>query len=126
MKVKNISLAWITTAHLAQAKEFFRDDLGLDVSCDTEDMGWLEFSTPSKEGMMLGVAQMKAEEMHKPGQNAVLTFTVENIEEAKQELESRGVTFVGAICEVPGHVKLASFLDKDKNMFQLVEDLSQS
>lgn len=126
MKIKSISLGWITTKDLAQSKKFFTDVLGLNItSNDAEGWGWLELAPSTGQGMFLGVAQAQENETHKPGDNAVLTFTIEgDIVAAKKELEAKGLEFEGDILEVPGHVKLVSFFDKDHNRFQLVEDLS--
>ncbi|MBA2307038.1 VOC family protein [Candidatus Dependentiae bacterium] len=124
MKIKSISLGWISTSNLAEAKKFFQEDLGLKLTSDNEDMGWLELSSQGGEGITLGIADGSCEESPKPGSNTILTFTVDGkIEDAKKELEDRGVTFEGAIIEVPGHVKMVTFFDKDHNMFQLVEKL---
>ena len=121
MKIKDISLGWISTADISRAKKFFHEDLGLEISSDNEDMGWLELQPKGQQAMTLGIAQDQGQSPHKPGANAVLTFIVENIQEAKQELLDKGVTLEGDIHEVPGHVKLLSFFDKDHNRFQLVE-----
>ncbi len=117
-------MAWITTAHLAQAKKFFQDDLGLEVTSSHEEMGWLEFGPQGVDGMKLGVGAVCDEQpTHKPGDNAVLTFTVDNLDEAIDELKAKGVTFEGEVQEVPGHVRMIAFFDKDHNRFQLVEML---
>ena len=53
----------------------------------------------------------------------ILTFTVDDIEAAKKELEEKGVKFKTDIYEVPGHVKLVDFVDEDNNTYQLAQHL---
>jgi predicted enzyme related to lactoylglutathione lyase len=131
MKIKNISLAWVSTTDLKQAKNFFSDILGLKVSTASDEHGWLELHAKNDD-FLLGVGEVKAEHDHssfaattqinpvKPGQNAVITFEVPNIELAKIELESKNVR-VYDIVTIPGHVKMAFLQDFDGNFFQLVE-----
>ncbi len=123
MKVKSIDLGWITVSDLEKARKFFGDTLGLELTTSNEQLGWLELE--GKEGgAKLGVARAHEKEQHRPGSNTVLTLKVDNIEQAKQNLEVKGVKFLGGVIEIPGHVKLATFVDPDNNTFQLVEDLS--
>lgn len=118
MVVKKIGLAWITVADMNKAQRFFVDTLGLTLDTHAPEYGWMEVR--AQEGdFRLGVGLK--EQMNVS--NAVLTFDVDNMSESKKELERKGVTFVGDIQEVPGHVKLATFQDSDGNMFQLVEKL---
>lgn len=117
MAIKKIELGWITVANLQNSKKFFTD-IGLDLKEIKEEWGWMELE--GKEGgMRLGVGQ--ANEQTKPGHNAVLTFTVDNLATTKREMEAKGIPFIGEVLEVPGQVKMATFTDPDGNQFQLVE-----
>jgi predicted enzyme related to lactoylglutathione lyase len=119
MTIKKIELGWITVANFKKAQKFF-SDMGLTLKESNEEWGWMEFE--GKEGgMRLGVAQ--ANESSKPGHNTVLTFTVDNLATTKKNMESKGVQFVGEVIEVPGHVKMATFVDPDGNQFQIVENI---
>lgn len=64
---------------------------------------------------------MKDEEA---GANVVVTFTVDNIEQPKEDFLNKGIT-VSEIMEVLGHVKLANFADEDGNSFQLAEEIKK-
>jgi len=124
MAIKSMSLAWISASDIKKAKTFFADTLGLEVTTDSAEYGWLELKGKDG-GFALGVGKSSPECPIKAGQNAVMTFDVDNIEETKKELESKNVKFLGDIEEVPGHVRLASFVDEDGNLFQLVQTLSE-
>ena len=49
------------------------------------------------------------------------TFEVENIEQAVQALQQKGVEFNGGIIEIPNAVKLATFFDPDGYKLMLSE-----
>lgn len=124
MAIKSMSLAWISTADIKKAKTFFTEKLGLQITTDSAEYGWLELQGKNG-GMALGVGTSTPECPIQAGQNAVMTFDVDDIVETKKELESKGVKFLGDIQEVPGHVKLATFTDEDANVFQLAQVLSE-
>jgi predicted enzyme related to lactoylglutathione lyase len=124
MEIKSINLAWIASSDLTKAKEFFSNNLGLEISSDSPDNGWLELKAKN-DSFLLGIGEVKEDNEESPiapGCNAVVTFTVANIEEAKSELTAKNVD-VYDIVEVPGHVKMAFMQDFDGNLFQLVEML---
>lgn len=119
--IKSMDLVWIVSNDIEKSKAFFSRTLGLEIATDTEN--WLEYKTLS--GTRLGIGKSCEEWNELAGQNAVVTFTVSNIEQAKAEFEKKGVTFLSAIIEVPGHVKMALFTDPDDNKFQIVEVLDK-
>ena len=121
MLVKKSGLAWISVRDLKRAQDFFTDVLGLSVTSFNKEFGWAELCTP-EGGMRLGIG--KGDQQVKPGSNAVVTFTVDDIYAMKKVLEGKKVTIIGDIIEIPGHVKLLTFTDPDGNTFQLVEELS--
>lgn len=121
MKVKKINLAWIVVSDINKSRKFFTDTVGLTESMFDQNFGWLELKG-LEDSTSLGVCGEYQGE--KAGQNAVVTFTVDDLVEAKKELEQKGVKFIGEIMEVLGDVKLATFVDPDGNKFQLVEQLS--
>ncbi len=123
MAVKSIQLGWITVSDLEKAKKFFADTLGLQVMSHDPKYGWLELKGKDG-GASLGVGQAQKEGQFKPGHNVIFTFTVDDIAKTKKDFETKGVKFIGDIMEVPGHVKLATFVDPDSNIFQLVQKLS--
>ena len=122
MNIKKIELIWITVGNFERSKHFFTNTLGLKVSCATPEYNWLELQG-IEGGTLLGVGTAHKDSTIKPGMNAVVSMTVDDIVAAKKELEDKGVTFVGDIIEIPGHVKMAQFTDPDGNNFQLVQQL---
>lgn len=126
MTIKKMGLSWIVVADAARSKKFFTETLGLKLTSDAPEFGWMEVSPQGEAESCLGIGQYSPEHGDvKPGQNAVATFVVDDIIAKKKELEGKGVKFVDEIMEVPGHVKMVSFVDPDNNMFQLVQILGK-
>lgn len=126
MTIKGVGLTTFSVSNLANAKKFFVDTLGLTLINEDSSFGWLEIGL-DKCCPILGVGQEDPQySSHKAGMNGIMSFLVDNIEEEKARLEKKGVSFEGAIQEVPGHVKLALFSDPSGNKFYLVEDLSET
>lgn len=122
MKINKMALAWITSDNLEKSKDFFANTLGLKIDVETREYGWMEL-VAQDESFRLGVGRCDEHNPVKPGQNAILTMTVDDIAAAKKELESKSAKIIGDIVEVPGHVKMLTFEDPDGNKFQLVEEL---
>lgn len=127
MAIKRMDLAWVTVRDFPKAKHFYQEVLGLTALSVDEENGWIEL-VGKDGGAVVGVAQtddVPSEDMHGayPLTGAVITFTVDDIAQTKKELEDQGVNFIGAIIEVPGHVKIIFFTDPEGNKFQLIEDL---
>src|SRR5579872_3583029 len=122
MKVQSIDLIWIVVKDLKKAIKFYTEVVGLKVMQLSEEHGWAELQGHER-GARLGIAQME-DENFKAGKNAVVTFTVENIDQAKREVVQKGGKCLGDIQEVPGHVKIQTVVDADGNQFQLVQMLS--
>lgn len=125
MAIKKISLCWVTVADIEKAKKFFTESCGLEMTMGSSaEHGWLEF-VGQEGGMVLGVGQARKENQDAVGVNAVVTLTVDDIVATKNSMEKKGVVFVGDIMEVPGHVKMATFVDPDNNTFQLVQEIEK-
>lgn len=124
MRAKSIKLAWIMVKDLKKAVKFYTEIAGLKLVNMDEQWNWAELSG-YEGGAHLGIGQIseKNQELIKPGQNSILTFTVENLEKACQELSNKGAKLIGKVEEVPGHVKLQMVQDQDENHFQIVEEL---
>lgn len=122
MAVKSFNLAWISVKDFKKSIAFYRDVLGLKIHQLHEEFGWVEFQG-SDGGALLGIGKEDIKESIRAGQNAVVTFVVDDILKSKAELIQKGVKMVGDIMEVPNTVKLQSFLDPDGNHAQLVEVL---
>ncbi|HXW86115.1 MAG TPA: VOC family protein [Candidatus Bathyarchaeia archaeon] len=125
MAIRQIGLGWITVADLKKAEAFFAEKLGLTITNSSPEWGWLEVKG-TDGGISLGIGQAQPDShAPKPGHNTILTFTVDDIVETRKELQEKGVTFVDEIMEVPGHVKLTTFVDNDNNIFQLAQPLGK-
>jgi predicted enzyme related to lactoylglutathione lyase len=124
-----MKLAWIAVHDLKKAIQFYTDVVGLEVKELSEQFGWAELEG-SEGGARVGLAQMPATSKEKedvqPGQNAILTFTVPNLEKAIEDLTNKKTTLIGDIQEIPGCVKLQMASDSDGNRFQLVELLKHT
>lgn len=120
--VHSSTLAWIVVTDLEKAIRFFTEVVGLKVLNRADEWGWAELAGHDG-GSQLGIALASMETTVKPGQNAIMTFTVADIVKSKSEMSQRGAKLVGDILEVPGHVKLQFFEDQDGNLFQLVQQL---
>lgn len=119
MKMQGIFLSWIVVKDLKAAIKFYTEIVGLELKNVSEELGWAELSGP--HGTMLGIAQENPKEKVKAGSNAVVTISVDNIVSAKEEIAKKGARLLGDVIEVPGEVKLQTFVDSDGNMLQLVE-----
>ncbi|MGC1878101.1 MAG: VOC family protein [Rhabdochlamydiaceae bacterium] len=127
MNLKSMNLAWIVVNDLKKAVKFYTETVGLKLNTLDEQFGWAELEG-NDGGARIGIAQMKpnSEDGVEPGQNAILTFTVLNLEEAIADLLKKSAKLLGDIQVVPGHVKLQMVADVDGNRFQLVETIVQS
>lgn len=122
MSTKGAYLAWIVVSDLKKARKFFVDVLDMKELSFHEEYKWAEYQ--GKEGgFMIGVAGQDDHTEMKPGSNAIVTFTVADVVQAKKDLASKRVRMLGDIIEVPGHVKLQMFSDEDGNLFQLAQTL---
>lgn len=120
MKANGLELAWIIVKDFKQAVKFYTEVVGLKLIEMVEEMGWAELEG-HKGGARLGIMQTQPD--FKPGQNAFVTFTVDDLEQTIEELKEKGAHCVGQIEEVPGHVKIQMVVDSDGNHFQMVQKL---
>lgn len=124
MNIKSIDLAWIVVNDLKKAIHFYTDNVGLKLKELHEEYGWAELQGHDG-GARLGIAQRQSNSSDsiEPGQNAVLTLTVTNLQKSIDEMTKNGTKLVGELQEIPGHVKLQMVQDLDGNHFQIVESL---
>lgn len=124
MAIKKIGLTTFTVSNLADSKHFFIDTLGLTLTTEDTNFGWLEIGL-DKCCPIIGVGQENpGHPSFKAGMNGVMSFLVDDVSAEKASLEKKNVVFEGPIQEIPGHVKLALFSDPSGNKFFLVEDLT--
>lgn len=120
MKVKEIGLSWIVVKDIKAAVKYYTDVVGLKLMEFNEQYGWAELEG-YEGGSRLGLAQENPQEKVTAGQNAVITFTVDDIAKAKAEMVKKGAKCEGDVLEVPGHVKMQTVIDRDGNRFQICE-----
>lgn len=119
MKVQEIGLIWIVVKDLSKAIEYYTTVVGLHLLELHEEFGWAELG--GETGTRLGIAQENPQEKMRAGENAVITFSVSDIEQRKREMAEQGAVFEGELIEIPGHVKMQTVLDRDGNRFQLCQ-----
>jgi predicted enzyme related to lactoylglutathione lyase len=120
--IKSIDLAWIVVKDFKKAVKFYTETVGLKLLKVSEEYGWAELQGQDG-GAMLGIATEQSENPLKPGHNACLTLTVEDIEEAQKSMQNKGAKLLGEIQEISGHVRLLMGIDADGNYFQLAQML---
>lgn len=125
MKVKEMGLSWIVVKDIKAAIQYYTNVVGLKLAEFNEQYGWAELEG-HEGGARLGLAQECPQEKMKAGQNAVVTFTVGDLDKAKSEMVKKGAKFEGEVLEVPGHVKMQTVVDGDGNRFQLCQLLYHS
>lgn len=123
MKNQGIHLSWIIVKDVPKAIKFYTETVGLELKEYDETFGWAELSGPS--GTLLGIAEENHENPMRAGSNAVVTVSVDNMDKAKAHFTKMGAKLVGETMEIPGHVKLQTFMDTDGNTMQLVQELSK-
>ena len=124
MAIQGIHLAWIVVKDLKKAIQYYTETVGLKLHTLDEKFGWAELSGHNG-GAALGIAQKNDQESIQPGQNAIITLTVEDIQKARDDLGKKGATLQGEIIDIPGIVKLQMVVDQDGNHFQLVQSFHE-
>ena len=122
MSVEHIGLCWIVVKDIKSAVKYYTEVVGLKLLHSSEEYGWAELQGHNG-GSLLGIAQESPQENVTAGQNAIVTFTVADIEKTKEEMVQKGAKCEGDILEVPGHVKMQTIVDQDGNRFQICQKL---
>lgn len=122
MNVIGMHLSWIVVADIESAVKFYTETVGLTLKEFSKEYNWAELS--GADGARLGIAQHCPSSEVGIGANAVVTISVVDIEKAKNEFVNKDVQLIGDILEIPGHVKMQTFKDKDGNTFQLCQLLN--
>lgn len=130
MKVKEIGLCWIVVKDIQAAVKYYTEVVGLKIAEFNAEFGWAELEGHNG-GIRLGIAQEDPKGPNEccpiqSGQNAVVTFSVDNLDEVKAEMLKKGARCEGDIIEVPGHVRMQTVMDNDGNYFQVCQLLHHS
>ena len=116
-----VMLAWYNVKDFEQAKKFYGEVLGLRSTFEMP--GWAEYSH-AHGAAAIGLAAPRPDV---PAQNgATVVLGVDDMDAARKELSARGVKFDGAVEEIPGIVRIATFSDPFGNRVQLAQSLVQS
>ncbi|NLI13717.1 VOC family protein [Pelotomaculum propionicicum] len=106
-------------------------NLELTLSFYTEKLGFKELYCDANNGQSIVTTNTEdcfigfAEAQPISPSSTCITFEVENIEQAVQNLQQKGIEFKGGIIVVPGVVKLAKFFDPDGYKLMLSERIIQ-
>ena len=115
MAVQGVATVWVPVQDFERAVGFYRDTLGLEVT--KQDDGWAEVDA---NGLMIGLNARESEGAGDGG-GPVISFQPEGeIEQAKQDLESQGVSFPAEISEHRWG-RIATFKDSEGNDLQIYE-----
>jgi len=103
---------------LGRSIAWYGDVLGFQLIYKLDEYGWAEVAS-SIHNVSIGLGQVEEPNVKGP----TPTFGVKDIDEARSNLESKGVRFDGETQDVGGMVKLATFYDPDGNSYMLAQVL---
>ena len=109
----------LQVSDIDRAMAWYTDVLGFETLYKVDEMAWGEVRT-EVAGVNVGLSQVESPAV---GAGPVPTFGVESVDNARAQLESRGVRFDGETREYPGMVRLATFYDPDGNTLMLYQSL---
>jgi catechol 2,3-dioxygenase-like lactoylglutathione lyase family enzyme len=113
--VTGVDFVTVATQDIAAAEEFYGTVLGLPVGARYGKMPGVEFETGS---LTLAVVQSDAFGMQFAANPSPIALHVDDVEAARSELESRGVTFAADTLDT-GVCHMAFFRDPDGNALML-------
>ena len=108
------------TSDRKKARQWYEDVLGFRFLYEVEDIGWCELATECSK-VNIGLSEV---EEPKVGAGPVPTFGVNDIYDARSQLEAKGVRFDGDTLVITGMVSLATLFDPDANARMLYHDMS--
>ena len=97
---------------------WYRDTLGFELLYKADAIAWCELKTPVAR---VNVGLSERQEAGGPG-GATLTFGVTDLEQAKADLDAKGVRQDGDVIEIPGLVRLLTFFDPDDNALMFYQE----
>ncbi|MCK4896787.1 MAG: VOC family protein [Candidatus Heimdallarchaeota archaeon] len=119
IKYKAIYFA-VMVKDLERAKKFYEDTFGFKVAWyEGPEIGWCEFHLPTTNSRLGLNASGKDKEFGE--NNGVLSLEVENLEETKEYLDSKGIK-TSEIFDNPNFVSFFNLEDSEGNRIQIVAD----
>jgi predicted enzyme related to lactoylglutathione lyase len=112
--VERTDFVSVPVTDLERSNAFYRDTLGLPL---TDDGAWPEFALGENAFLYLMDPRNIGQEFRGP-HTAPIALRVPDVEEARRELESRGVMFHGETFDT-GVCHMAHFTDPDGNVLML-------
>ncbi len=112
------NLCWYGVSDLEKAKAFYGDVLGMKKK--VEMPGWVEFSD-SADGVSVGLNLVPDFQPADGGATAV--YRVADLEKERDRLSAKGAKFEGAIRDIPGVVRIATFRDPFGNRLQIMQQM---
>jgi len=113
-----MNLCWYGVSDLEKAKAFYGGVLGMKKKFEMPS--WVEFGD-SAESASVGLNLVPD---FKPGDGgATAVFRVTDLEKERDRLMAKGAKFEGAIRDVPGVVRIATFHDPFGNKLQIVQSM---
>jgi predicted enzyme related to lactoylglutathione lyase len=113
--VTGVDFATVFVTHYPSAVEFYGNTLGLEHSADYGKIPGGEFETGNLTLQVMDAAAIGREFQ---ASTHPIAFHVEDVEAARGELESKGVTFFGETMD-SGVCHMAPFSDPDGNVLML-------
>jgi predicted enzyme related to lactoylglutathione lyase len=118
---KSTVTIWYNVKSAEHTLAFYTQKLGFKLLYQNDEAGMVMVQTNSQD-CVIGFSEA---ETVVPSTSSTV-FDVENIEQAVQTLQQKGVLFSGGIRTIPGITKLATFTDPDGHNLMLAEDLMES
>jgi predicted enzyme related to lactoylglutathione lyase len=116
VKVAKVDFVGVPVRDLARSEEFYSGTLGLQKNPNSSDR-WVEYEIGDLTLALISPAAMGPDFEVKP-HSMPIAFRVDDVEEAKRELEAKGVEFGRATID-SGVCHIAGFKDPDGNSLQL-------
>lgn len=116
----SIDLIWIAVKDFEAGLKEYTQIFGFKILQQSSEWKWAELQSMDG-GCILGLCEGNKE--LSAGSNAVVTITVKDLEQKKQELTKQGAKLVGETMVIPEQVKLQTLIDKSGNRLQIVQKL---
>jgi predicted enzyme related to lactoylglutathione lyase len=117
MRTRFKAITWlgVRTEKFNEMVHFYENTLGLQSA--HEDEGFRAYKLPNQDTLELFDASLS--DYHHFTTGPVAGFLVDDIEQAKEEMEAEGIKFIGEIEGDPARSRWAHFRGPDDNIYEL-------